>query len=222
MDDILERIAKCIEIGKIDAASPYPPELQGEPGADELTAAAIDAGVAPAEILAKALVAGMRNIGDKFGRNEVFLPDILMAQKAMDAAMKHLKPFFKSGEVRKRGTLILGTVAGDLHDIGKKIVGFIVEGGGWEVIDLGVDVPAKKFLEAMRQHQGCSVGLSTLLTTTMANMQEIVTTIKSAHPATTVIVGGAPITQRFAETIGADAYSADPQGAVNFLNSLLP
>jgi 5-methyltetrahydrofolate--homocysteine methyltransferase len=221
MPDLLERIAKCIEIGKIDAASPYPPELQGEPGADELTAMAIDTGVAPHEILAKALVVGMRNIGDKFGRNEVFLPDVLMAQKAMEAATKHLKPFFKSGEVRKRGTFILGTVAGDLHDIGKKIVGLFIEGGGWEVIDLGVDVPAERFVRAVEQYRECTVGLSTLLTTTMVNMQEIVTTIKSAHPRTTVIVGGAPITQRFAESIGADAYSPDPQGAVNYLNSLL-
>ena len=220
MYELLKEIAKCVEIGKTDAASPFPPHLKGEKGADELTKMAIDAGIPPGEILSKALVVGMRDIGEKFRRNEVFIPDILMAAKAMDTAMKHLKPFFQSGEVCKRGTFIIGTVAGDLHDIGKNIVGLIVEGGGWEVIDLGVDVPAEKFIRAMEKHPGCAVGLSALLTTTMVNMKEIVATIKSEHPSAKVIVGGAPITQGFAESIGADAYFPEPQGAVEFLNNI--
>jgi methanogenic corrinoid protein MtbC1 len=135
--------------------------------------------------------------------------------------MKHLKPFFQSGELSRKGTLIIGTVAGDLHDIGKNIVGLIVEGGGWEVIDLGVDVPVAKFLSAMEEHPGAVIGLSTLLTTTMVYMKEAVGIIKSSHPEVKVIVGGAPITQKFAQSIGADAYSPDPQGAVDFLNSIL-
>jgi methanogenic corrinoid protein MtbC1 len=143
-----------------------------------------------------------------------------MAAKAMNAAMKHLKPYFQSGEMRRRGTFIIGTVAGDLHDIGKNLVAMIIEGGGWEVVDLGVDVSADAFLGSIERYPGCAVGLSALLTTTMVNMKDIVHTIKSRHPDTTVIVGGAPITKGFAQVIGADAYSPDPQGAVDYLNNV--
>jgi 5-methyltetrahydrofolate--homocysteine methyltransferase len=162
----------------------------------------------------------MRNIGEKFGRNEVFIPDILMAARAFEAAIKHLKPFFQSGEVQRKGTFVIGTVAGDLHDIGKNIVGLIVGGEGWDVIDLGVDVAGEEFVKALEKHPGCTIGLSALLTTTMANMAEIVGFIKSAHPDSKVIIGGAPITQKFADEIGADAYSPDPQGAVGFLDNV--
>ncbi len=220
MNDVLHKIAMAVERGKIDAACPYPPDLLGMDGADELTRAALDSGIAPDEILQRALVVGMRNVGEKFGRNEVFIPDVLMAAKAMNAAMKHIKPYFQSGEIKRKGTLIIGTVHGDLHDIGKNIVGMIVEGGGWEVIDQGVDAPVHKFIDAVDANPGCIVGLSTLLTTTMQNMADIVALIKEKHPSTRIIVGGAPINPKFAETIGADAYSPDPQGAVEYLNSI--
>ncbi len=220
MNELLQKLKRCIEAGKIDSASPFPPDMQGKDGADEITKAALESGIAPGDILAHALVVGMRNVGEKFGRSEIFIPDVLMAARAMDAAMAHLKPYFQSGEVQRRGTLIIGTVRGDLHDIGKNLVGMIIEGGGWEIIDLGVDVPAEDFINAIEQYPGCTIGLSALLTTTMVNMTEIVKAIKKTHPETDVIVGGAPITQKFAESIGADAYSPDPQGAVKFLNKL--
>jgi methanogenic corrinoid protein MtbC1 len=160
----------------------------------------------------------MYNVGEKFRLNKVFIPDVLMAAKAMYAGMKHLKPYFQSGEVKRRGTFVIGTVSGDLHDIGKNLVAMIVEGGGWEVIDLGVDVPIDKFVKAVEQHPGSSVGISTLLTTTMMNMEKTTKELSAKFPGIRVIVGGAPLSKEFADRIGA-GYSADPQGAVNFLNS---
>jgi methanogenic corrinoid protein MtbC1 len=220
MSQLVEQIAKCVERGKISAASPYPPDMKGQDGADELTKKAITEGVSPSDILNKGLIVGMREIGTKFRENKVFVPDVLMAAKAMSTAMNHIKPFFKSGEVKRRGTLVIGTAQGDLHDIGKNLVAMIIEGGGWEVIDLGVDVSPDKFLKAVQEHPGCSVGISALLTTTMVNMEKSVKMIKEKVPGTRVIVGGAPLTLDFAKKIGADAYSPDPQGAVDFLNSI--
>lgn len=217
MSDLLKEIAVCIERGKVNATSPYPPDMKGKDGADELVKKALDKGVPASEILEKALIIGMGEIGRKFSKNEVFVPDVLMAAKAMQAAMKHLRPFFDSGEAKHRGTFIIGTVQGDLHDIGKNLVAMVIEGGGFKVVDLGVDVSAEKFTEAVKQNPGASVGLSALLTTTMINMEKTVKMVKEAVPGTRVIVGGAPLTQEFADKIGADAYSPDPQGALDFL-----
>jgi len=219
MADILEQIAMCVERGKVNASSPYPPDMKDQDGADELTARAIEEGIGPNDVLQKGLVVGMNTIGKKFSENKVFVPDVLMAAKAMQAAMAHLRPFFESGEATHRGTFICGTVQGDLHDIGKNLVCMVVEGGGWKVVDLGVDVSPEKFLEAVKENPGASVGLSALLTTTMVNMEKIVTTLKENDANTKVIVGGAPLTQEFADKIGADSYSPDPQGAVEFLAS---
>ena len=220
MSDLLKEIAVCIERGKVNATSPYPPDKKRKDGADELVKKALDEGVPANEILEKALIIGMGEIGRKFSKNEVFVPDVLMAAKAMQAAMKHLRPFFDSGEAKHRGTFIIGTVQGDLHDIGKNLVAMVIEGGGFKVVDLGVDVSAEKFTEAVKQNPGASVGLSALLTTTMINMEKTVKMVKEAVPGTRVIVGGAPLTQEFADKIGADAYSPDPQGAVQFLNKV--
>jgi len=217
--ELLEKIAKCIERGKVNAVSPYPPDMKGQDGADELVKKALEAGVSPSDILEKALIVGMGAIGQKFSRNEVFVPDVLMAAKAMQAAMKHLRPFFDSGEAKHRGTFVIGTVQGDLHDIGKNLVAMVIEGGGFKVVDLGVDVSPEKFVEAVKNNPGASVGLSALLTTTMINMEKTVKLLKEAVPGTKVIVGGAPLTQEFADKIGADAYSPDPQGALEFLTS---
>ena len=161
----------------------------------------------------------MQRVGVRFRNKEIFVPDVLMAAKAMAAAMAHLKPFFKSDALKHRGTIVIGTVLGDLHDIGKKLVSMVIEGAGWEVVDLGTDVSPEKFLKAVDEHPGCVVGLSALLTTTMVNMESTVKHVKSKHPNVKVIVGGAPVTEEFALKIGADGYSADPQGAVEFLNS---
>jgi methanogenic corrinoid protein MtbC1 len=217
MPDLILQIATCVERGKINAAAPFPADLKGQSGADELTAQALSQGISPQEVLSKGLVVGMYNVGEKFRLNKVFIPDVLMSAKAMYAGMKHLRPFFTSGQVQRRGTFVVGTVAGDLHDIGKNLVAMIVEGGGWEVVDLGVDVSVDKFVKAVEKHPGCSVGLSTLLTTTMMNMEKITRELRATFSGIRVIVGGAPVTKEFADTIGS-AYSADPQGAVDFLN----
>ena len=165
-------------------------------------------------------MAGMNRIGEKFGQNKVFVPELLMAAKAMNACMKHLEPHFASGNIKKKGVFIIGTVSGDLHDIGKNLVAMVVKGGGWDIVDLGVDVSADKFVAAVKQHPVCVVGLSALLTTTMVNMEKTVKAVKEASKDAKVVVGGAPLTQDFANKIGADAYSADPQGALNFLNTI--
>ncbi len=217
MDQLIEKLSVCVERGKINKVSPYPPDLKDQDGADELAKRALDQGLKPSDILEGCMV-GMEKIGDKFGKNEAFVPELLMAAKAMNTVMVHLEPFFKSGDVQRKGTFVIGTVTGDLHDIGKKLVSMIVEGNGWEIVDLGVDVSTEKFLDAIREHPGCTVGLSALLTTTMVNMQKTVEKIKADYPQTKVLVGGAPLTQEFADQIGADGYSSDPQGAVKLLN----
>jgi 5-methyltetrahydrofolate--homocysteine methyltransferase len=218
MSEILEQLAVAVERGKVNEASPYPPDMRGQQGADELTRKALDEGADPNDILRKGLMIGMSKVGHKFSENKVFVPDLLMAAKAMTAAMAHLKPFFESGQAQHKGTFVMGTVQGDLHDIGKNLVCMVMEGGGWKVIDLGVDVPTEKFAAAAEANPGCVVGLSALLTTTMANMEKTVKELKQKYPNTILIVGGAPLTQEFADKIGADAYSADPQGALDFLD----
>lgn len=218
-EELLQQLAVCVERGKVNQASPYPPDMKGQDGADELTKKALDAGVSPGEVLEKALIVGMGNIGKKFSANQVFVPDVLMAAKAMTAAMAHLKPFLDSGEVKTKGTFVIGTVQGDLHDIGKNLVCMVMEGGGWKVVDLGVDVSPEKFLAAVQANPGAAVGLSALLTTTMVNMEKTVQLVKGEVPGTTIVVGGAPLTQEFANKIGADAYSPDPQGALDYLNA---
>ena len=218
MSDILSQIAYCVEFGKINNASPYPPDMRGQDGADELTRQAIDIGIDPHDILSRGLVVGMEKIGLKFRENKVFVPQVLMSAKAMSTAMAHLKPFFVSGEVKRKGTFIIGTVAGDLHDIGKNLVAMMVEGNGFEVIDLGTDVKSDKFLQALKAKPGSVVGMSALLTTTMVNMEKIVKDIKEQAPGTLVLIGGAPLSLDFCKKIGADFYAADPQGAVEYLN----
>ncbi len=164
------------------------------------------------------MVAGMEKVGKKFSENKVFVPQMLMSAKAMSTAMQHIKPYFLSGSVKRKGTIIIGTVAGDLHDIGKNLVGMMFEGAGWEVIDLGVDVNAEKFVAALKEKPGSSVGLSALLTTTMVHMENIVQEIRKMARDTKILIGGAPVNMEFCKKIGADYYSPDPQGAVSYLN----
>jgi len=221
MNDILEKLAQCVEFGKINKASPYPPNMKDQDGADELAKKALDTGVSPDAILENALVPAMGRVGDKFTRKEIYVPQMLMAAKAMNSAMVHLKPFFQSGETKRKGKFIVGTVSGDLHDIGKNLVAMMIEGGGWEVIDLGVDVGTDKFLTALEANPGAVIGLSALLTTTMENMKHTVAAIKEKHKESKILVGGAPVTMEYCEKIGADFYSPDPQGAVNYLKALV-
>jgi len=220
MEELLKQIAHCVEYGKINQVSPYPPDMKGMEGADELTKKAVDDGADPDDILKKGLVVGMEKIGVKFRENKVFVPQVLMSAKAMSTAMEHLKPFFQSGHVKRKGIFVIGTVAGDLHDIGKNLVSMMVEGAGFEVVDLGTDVSSAKFIEAVDNHPGCYVGLSALLTTTMVNMEKIVNDLKAAHPDTKILIGGAPVSEDFKEKIKADFYSPDPQGAVEYLNEM--
>lgn len=218
MDDLLEKLLEAVEFGKFDAKSPYPPHLKGLDGSFELTVKALEAGVHPQKILEVALIPAMERVGKKFSENKIFVPQMLMSAKAMGASMVQLKPYFTSGEIKTKGTFIIGTVKGDLHDIGKNLVAMMVEGAGWTVIDLGVDVSSSKFLDALNDIPGAVVGLSALLTTTMVNMGAIVTDIKNKIPKTRIIIGGAPVNNDFCKTIGADFYAPNPQLAVEWLN----
>jgi methanogenic corrinoid protein MtbC1 len=220
MNDILDKIGLCVESGKINKTSPYPPSMKDQDGADELAKRALEEGISPDDILEKALVPAMEKVGDKFSRKEIYVPQMLMAAKAMNSAMAHLKPFFQSGETKRKGKFIVGTVSGDLHDIGKNLVAMMIEGGGWEVIDLGVDVGTDKFVQALDENPGAVIGLSALLTTTMENMKNTVSVIKEKYSDSKILIGGAPVTMEYCEKIGADFYSPDPQGAVNYLKQL--
>ncbi|MEN8123220.1 MAG: corrinoid protein [Bacteroidota bacterium] len=217
---MLDQILKCVEFGKINKVSPFPPNMKGQDGADELTKLAIESGIGPDDILEKALVPAMEIVGDKFSENKIFVPQMLMSAKAMGMAMEHLKPFFQSGEVKRKGTFIVGTVHGDLHDIGKNLAAMMIEGGGWEIVDLGVDVSAEKYIEALKEYPDSIVGISAMLTTTMVNMGAITKKIKEEFPDVLVIIGGAPVTEDFKTQINADFYAPEPQSAVKYLSQL--
>jgi methanogenic corrinoid protein MtbC1 len=218
MSDLLKNLAECIEFGKINKASPFPPQMKGLDGADEFTKQALDSGISAQDILTHGLMPGMERIGNKFRENKVFVPQVLMSAKAMSTSMLHLKPFFASGEAKQKGTFIIGTVLGDLHDIGKNLVAMMVEGNGYKVVDLGTDVSSEKFIAAVKENPGAVIGLSALLTTTMVNMEKITREVKDSIPGILVTIGGAPINNEFKDKIRADNYSPDPQGVVEFLN----
>jgi len=217
MSELLEQLAVCIERGKVNIKSPFPPDLKGQEGADELTKRAVETSIPPNDILNIGLMVGMQRVGDKFESGKAFIPDMLIAAKAMNAAMVHLKPFFESGEAELKGDFILGTVSGDLHDIGKNIVRMVLTGGGWNVIDLGTDVSADKFVNTLKEYPNAYVGMSALLTTTMMQMEVTTKAIKEGSPGTKVYVGGAPLSQDFSDKIGADGYFPDPNKFVKHL-----
>lgn len=182
---------------------------------EQVVKEALDGGATPDEILDSMAVA-MDEVGDKFQKNEIYVPEMLIAAKTMQRGVGVLKPLMASDAGAKYGTFVLGTVAGDLHDIGKNLVGIMVEAAGFEVVDLGIDVPAEKFVEAIKAHPDCKVvGVSALLTTTMESMRNTVKTIIDAglKSQVKIMVGGAPITQAFADEIGADAYTTDAASA---------
>lgn len=216
-EEILKTILDTIERGKVDIDSPYPPDMKGKKGAVELTRDALDQGISAQDILMKALMVGMRRVGEKFGCGEAFIPDLMISAKAMTAATALLKPHFESAGNMDKGIFVIGTVSGDLHDIGKNIVKMIMEGAGWKVIDLGTNVSTDKFLAALEENPTACIGLSALLTTTMVNMQETVRKIKNKNPKTPVVIGGAPITDEFSNKIGADAYFPSPHVLPDFL-----
>jgi methanogenic corrinoid protein MtbC1 len=217
MQEYVERIAMCVARGKVSRAAPFPREMKDQDGADEIAAEALQNGVQP-DVLLEGCMVGMERVGKDFTENKAFVTNLVISAEAMNAVLKHLKPFLESGEVKRKGKFVIGTVSGDLHDIGKNLVSMMIKGGGFEVIDLGVDVATSKFLDALAQHAGCFVGLSALLTTTMRNMENSVLAIKKTYPHTKVLVGGAPITHDFCARIGADFFSPNPHEAVEYLN----
>lgn len=218
---LIEQLRECVVKGKVDLNAPFPPDMKGQKGADELTKDALDTGISPEVILNQSLIPAMDEVGSMFNQKKIFVPQMLISAKAMSAGMKHLKPFFQSGEVKLKGTFIICTVAGDLHDIGKNLVSMIVEGAGFKVIDLGVDVKSATLIEKVKNEPDAIIGLSALLTTTMGSMKEMVTDLKKEYPNNKVIIGGAPVSEQFKDEIGADAYADGPQEAVAFLNTLV-
>ncbi len=178
---------------------------------------ALDEGLSARSILEEGLMAGMNIIGGKFKRNEVYVPEVLIAARAMNAGLVPLKPHLVSSGVKARGKVIIGTVKGDLHDIGKNLVRMMMEGKGLEVVDLGVDVSSDKFVAAAREHKADIVCCSALLTTTMTEMKNVVEGFRTAgiREGLTIMVGGAPITDSFCKSIGADIYSADAASAAD-------
>lgn len=192
------------------------------PDAKALTEAALAEGVAPGSILDDGLVAGMNVVGVKFKNNEFYVPEVLIAARAMAKAMEVLEPELAKSGVEPVGTVAIGTVKGDLHDIGKNLVAMMLKGAGFSVMDLGVDVKPEKFVEAVKNGAGI-VALSALLTTTMPAMKETIEALKAEgiRDKAFVMIGGAPVTQNYSDEIGADGYSADAASAVDKAKELL-
>jgi len=189
----------------------------------ELTQKAVDEGQDVSKILNEGLLAGMSVVGDKFKKNEFYVPEVLIAARAMKAGMEIIRPLLTEKGVKGAGKVVLGTVRGDLHDIGKNLVGMMLEGAGFEVIDLGVDVSPEKFVEAAREKGADIIGLSALLTTTMPGMKDVIEAIKSSDlkGKVKVMIGGAPVTQDYADEIGADGYAPDAASAVDKAKQLI-
>ena len=192
-------------------------------GVTALTQQALDEGIAAQSILNDVLIPGMGVVGELFEKNEYFVPELLLAARAMYSSLDLLRPLLQAGDYKSAGKAIVGTVQGDLHDIGKKLVMIMLEGNGYEVVDLGTDVPAERFAEAVKEGGGQLVGLSALLTTTLPAMEKAVHAIREADPTgkVKVIIGGAPVTQAFADSIGADGYGRDATAAVTLARKLI-
>jgi 5-methyltetrahydrofolate--homocysteine methyltransferase len=207
---ILSDIAQSLEQGDEDRVA-------------ERTRRALEDGLAPPEILNQGLIAGMNVVGERFREREIFLPDVLLAARAMYAGLDLLRPLLARDGVPAAGRVVIGSVHGDLHDIGKNLVGILLKGAGFEVIDLGNDVPAAKFLAAAEEHGASVIGLSALLTTTMPVMKEVVDLVRARglDGRVRVIVGGAPVSEAWAGEIGADAYGYDAANAVERVRALV-
>ena len=187
----------------------------------ELTKEAIEQDLNPKDILDNGLIAGMNIIGEQFKKHEIFLPDVLMAAKAMYAGLDILKPLLDSKGISGLGKVVIGTVQGDLHDIGKNLIGIMLKGAGFDVIDLGKDVPPEKFVETAKRENAKLIGMSALLTTTMTNMKKVVDLIRKDNSDIKVIIGGAPVSKEFANEIGANAYAYDAANAVECVKEII-
>jgi len=189
----------------------------------ELTRKALEEGLSPEEILNKGLIAGMDRVGRDFRDGILFVPEVLIAAQAMKAGMQILRPLLTESAISGLGTFVIGTVKGDLHDIGKNLVAMMMEGAGFKVVDLGVDTPPEKFIEAIKNHKPQLLGMSALLTTTMVEMKRVIEALREAglRDKVKVMVGGAPVTQEYADEIGADGYAPNASLAVEKAKELL-
>ncbi|MDJ0986543.1 MAG: corrinoid protein [Desulfobacterales bacterium] len=203
MSELLGKMAESLIAGNIDDVV-------------NMTKEALDAGTAPADILDQGLLAGMDVVGQRFKAEEMFIPEVLRCAKCMHGAMEILRPLLAETGAESIGTLIIGTVKGDLHDIGKNLVGMMFEGAGFNVVDLGIDKEPQVFVDAIKEHDARLIGMSALLTTTMPKMGETINAIKEAgvRDQVKILIGGAPITAAFAEEIGADGYASNAASAV--------
>ena len=190
--------------------------------AEEVTRAALEAKADPAELVQKYMVPAMGEVGKRFECNEYFVPELLIAARAMKTSLEMLTPLLAEAGAEPVGRVVIGTVQGDLHDIGKNLVASMLEGGGFQVVDLGVDVPPEKFVEVAKEKDGTILALSALLTTTMTMMKNVIDALDKAgvRKNTRVIIGGAPITQQYADEIGADGYSDNASAAVALARKL--
>jgi 5-methyltetrahydrofolate--homocysteine methyltransferase len=210
MSELLEKMAESLIAGKVDEVT-------------ELTQKALDANLSSKDILEKGLLAGMEVVGKRFKANDMFIPEVLRCAKCMHGAMEILRPLLAETGVETAGTFVIGTVKGDLHDIGKNLVGMMFEGAGFQVVDLGIDLEPSAFVEAIKQHKASLFGMSALLTTTMPKMAETINAIKEAgfRDQVKIMIGGAPVTAEFAKEIGADAYASNAASAVDKGKELL-
>jgi 5-methyltetrahydrofolate--homocysteine methyltransferase len=182
---------------------------------------ALDEGVGPDKVLNEGLVAGMNVVGKRFKNNEFYVPEVLIAARAMHAGMDILEPKLAESGIEPTGTVVLGTVKGDLHDIGKNLVGMMLQGAGFNVVDIGIDVEAEEFVKQAQENDAHIVGLSALLTTTMPQMETVVEALEEAGVSAKTVIGGAPVTQSYADEIGADGYAADAASAADVAKELM-
>jgi 5-methyltetrahydrofolate--homocysteine methyltransferase len=210
METILQKLFDAVLEGDFD-------------GVETNVTAALEAGLDPNAILNDGMIAAMREVGVRFEAGEYYVPEMLIAARAMQSGMVLLKPHLQKTEQKSNGRVLMGTVKGDLHDIGKNLVGLMLEGAGYEIIDLGVDVPAEEFVKKAIELKPDVIGMSALLTTTMASMKTTLDALDAAglRRNIKVIVGGAPVTDTFAQQIEADGFSPDASRAVNLVNELL-
>lgn len=193
------------------------------PEVTRLVNEALASGVKPVDIINQGLISGMQVIADRFKKNEIYVPEVLIAARAMNAGLAIVKPLIADTEMKPIAKIVLGTVKGDLHDIGKKLVAMMLEGAGFDVVDLGIDVSPEKFVAAVQEHQPQLVGMSALLTTTMPSMAQTVKLLQESglRNQVKVMIGGAPITDAYAKEIGADGYSPDAGSAVDVAKALV-
>ena len=189
----------------------------------ELTQQALDGGVEPGALISQAMIPAMDEVGRRFQANEFFVPELILAARAMKMAMAILKPLLTESEIQAQGTMVLGTVWGDMHDVGKNLVGMMMEGAGFRVVDLGLSVTPEVFIEAIKEEKARLLGISCLVTTTMLNMRRTIEALEEAgiRDQVKIMVGGAPVTQKFSDEIGADGYAPDAASAVDLARKLM-